>query len=505
MLPCNAIHNGVMEASEPGGLMSDMRTGKLAILQINDTHGYLDQHQEMFWDGDGTSFEKLGGFAKIKGYFDRVRKEYGEDAVIALDNGDTLHGTFPAVTSQGEAMIAPLNLLSLDAWTIHWDIMYGRERLKELAGKLNYPLLAANGFHEDSKLPAFQPSLILERGGLRIGVVGLAAYIIDKTFPKWVSSGLMFTIGKNELTEEIRKLRDQNDVDVIVVLSHLGFPQDCKLASEVDGVDILLSGHTHNRTYRPTVVNGTTIIQSGCHASFVGRLDIDVVDGKVASIRHELVKLDASVAPAADMQKMVDEIYAPHRAALDEVVGQTSTELHRYSALESTMDNFLLDGIAAAAGTEVAFSNGWRYGAPIPAGPITFNDLWNIIPTNPPVSLVEMTGAEMWEMIEENLERTFSSNPYKQMGGFVKRCRGVNIYFKIENPEGARIQDFFVEGNPLEMERTYTVAFVTEQGVAKKYGTNRRELPVRAIDALQNYLKTSGSTSSELRGTFTAV
>ncbi len=196
-----------------------------------------------------------------------------------------------------------------------------------------------------------------------------------------------------------------------------------------------MSGHTHNRTYQPTVINGATIIQSGCHASFVGRLDIEMENGKVSNIAHELVKLDESIESDAEMQKMVDEIYAPHREMLAEKVGETETDLNRYTTLEATMDNFLLDAIADAAGTEIAFSNGWRYGAPVPKGEITVNDLWNIIPTNPPVSLVEMTGAELWEMMEENLERTFSRDPYKQMGGFVKRCRGLNVYFKIENPE----------------------------------------------------------------------
>ena len=169
------------------------------------------------------------------------------------------------------------------------------------------------------------------------------------------------------------------------------------------------------------------------------------------------------------------------------------------------MDNFLLDAIADAAGTEIAFSNGWRYGAPVPKGEITVNDLWNIIPTNPPVSLVEMTGAELWEMMEENFERTFSRDPYKQMGGYVKRCRGLNVYFKIENRKGERIQEFFAEGARLEKDKTYTVAFVTEQGVPKKFGTNRRDLDIKAIDALKSYLGKNSPINAELRGAVVAV
>src|SRR5690625_6436380 len=98
------------------------------------------------------------------------------------------------------------------------------------------------------------------------------------------------------------------------------------------------------------------------------------------------------------------------------------------------MDNLLLESLLDVSGAEIAFSNGWRYGAPIPPGEITMNDLWNIIPTNPPVSIVEITGAEIIQMLEENIENTFASDPYKQMGGYLKRCLGMKMFIKLENP-----------------------------------------------------------------------
>ena len=119
--------------------------------------------------------------------------------VIALDNGDTLHGTFPAVSTKGEALIDLLNKLGLDAWTIHWDIVYGPNRLREITSRLEYPLLAINGYQEDSNELAFRPYIVVERGHLRVGIIGIAAYIIDKTFPKRFSDGLYFTLGRDEL------------------------------------------------------------------------------------------------------------------------------------------------------------------------------------------------------------------------------------------------------------------------------------------------------------------
>ena len=102
------------------------------------------------------------------------------------------------------------------------------------------------------------------------------------------------------------------------------------------------------------------------------------------------------------------------------------------------MDNFLLDAMADQTDTKISFSNGWRYGAPIERGNITVNDLYNIVPTNPEIMTTIMTGGEIYEMVEENLENTFSRDPFSQMGGYIKRSKGINVYFKAENPKETR-------------------------------------------------------------------
>ena len=475
----------------------------ITLLQMNDTHGYLEPHPELFWGSSGEEYRTAGGYARISTLFKNIREER-HGAVIALDNGDTLHGTYPAVHSKGEALIEPLNLLKLDAWTVHWDFAYGVDGLRDLASRLNYPLLAINCYRKDTGALAYPPSLLLERGGLRVGIIGIAATIIDKTMPKHFSEGLRFTLGNEELPGQISALRAQG-AELIVVLSHLGLPQDMKLAAEVSGIDVLVSGHTHNRLYEPLHVNGALVMQSGCHGSFIGRLDLDLDEGRIEAVRHRLICIDETMERDAEMQQVVDKIMAPHRQMLSETVGRTETSLHRNTIFEAPMDNLLLEAIAEASGAKIAFSNGWRYGAPIPPGPVTRNDLWNIIPTNSPISLTELTGQEIWEMLEENLEHTFAADPYRQMGGYVKRCFGLNVYIKIENPKGARIQQIFAEGAPLDKERLYSAAFVTMQGVPEKYGRNRRDLEIHAVTALESYFAKHPSVSIGMRGSVVAI
>jgi 2',3'-cyclic-nucleotide 2'-phosphodiesterase (5'-nucleotidase family) len=241
------------------------------------------------------------------------------------------------------------------------------------------------------------------------------------------------------------------------------------------------------------VENGAIIFQSGCHGSFVGRLDIEVRDRRIRSYRHRLVPVEAGLEEDATMKALVERAVGPSRDLLGEVVGSVSAPLHRYSMLSAPMDDVLLEAIGEAAGTEIAFSNGWRYGAPIAAGPVTLNDLWNIVPTNPPVSTVELTGAEMRRMLEENLERTFAADAYQQMGGYVKRMRGLKLYFKAENPAGRRIDRLFAGAKPVDDDRVYRVGFITAQGVPQKFGRNRRELDVDAVGALRSLFSGAGT------------
>lgn len=197
----------------------------LTVLQLNDLHGYLAPHPELFDITDDTDVRPGGGLARIAAMFRAIRRDV-DGALLAFDNGDTFHGTLPAVRTHGAALIRPMAALGLDGMTMHWELAYGLRRLRELAAALPYPMLAAN-LHDGTGTLALQPH---------------------------------------------RMLRRDRGVDLVVVVSHLGFPQDCKLAAAVSGIDVLLSGHTHNRLETPALINGTLIMQSGAHGSFAGRL-----------------------------------------------------------------------------------------------------------------------------------------------------------------------------------------------------------------------------------------
>ena len=481
-----------------------MHPRKLTIFQLNDLHGYLEPHPELFWSGSHPKFRESGGLSRIATLVDeaRIRNPGG---VLLLDNGDTIHGTYPVVSDRGASMQPILNKMGFDAWTAHWDFAYGPEYLKMYAEGLNYPLLAINCYNKDSNELVFQPYRMLERGGVKIAVIGIAATIVDKEMPINFHRGIKLTLGEDELKHWVQHVKEEEKAELVVVVSHLGYPQDYLMLSRVDAIDVWLSGHTHNRIRQAGLVNDAIIIQSGCHGSFLGKIDLTIDETGVKSYKHRLMEVDITIPEQTEVHELVEKAVAPHRKMLTTVVGETLTPLHRYSVLESTMDNLLLASIKSYTGADIAFSNGWRYGAPVPVGAITMNDIWNIIPVNPPVSLCDITGREIWDMMEKNLENTFSCEPYDQMGGYVKRCMGLTIFFKIENPTGKRIHSMFVDGKPVDLQKKYRACYLTEQGIRSGYGENKRDLDIHAVDVLKNYIMDNKTVESPITGSINAI
>src|SRR3546814_14378920 len=127
--------------------------------------------------------------------------------------------------------------------TLHWEFAFGPDRVEEIASELPYPVLAANIYCEDSGELFLPAATIVDRAGLRIGLIGLACPIVDKTMPPRFSQGLRFAIGVEELRDHVAQLRGH--VDLLVVLSHVGFTQECLFAKTVPVIDVLVQCHTH--------------------------------------------------------------------------------------------------------------------------------------------------------------------------------------------------------------------------------------------------------------------
>lgn len=474
---------------------------QLSIVFVNDVHGYIQTHPELFYDGPKEVVKPAGGYDRIASYIKEVRTK--NPNTLVFDGGDTFHGTLPLLDSKGEAIVPVLNKLGFAAMVGHWDFAYGPGQVKNLAKQLNYPILGLN-VHEQNDGLFLPPYVIKEVGGVKIAILGICCDVISKGMPDHFSTGLDITTGLEELPGNIARARDEG-AEIVILMSHNGFPQDAYLLEKIDGIDICLSAHTHNRLYHAARINGAVVIQCGCHGAFAGRLDVEIQGGKVKDFSYQLVAMDDSIPSDPEVADMVGAIMRPYEHLKKEIAGSTAAILHRYNTMNSTMDDFLLEAVCQAAGCEVGFSNGWRYGAPIAAGDISKWDLYNIIPMNPPVSVVELTGHEIVQMIEKNLESTFSKEPMHQVGGYVKRCRGLSIDMRAENPKGYRVHEIYAGKKHMDRSAVYRVAFVTEQGVPKGIGNNRQDLAVHAVEAMEMLLQKAGKYTSSGAKSFRLV
>lgn len=469
---------------------------RLTLIQQNDTHAQFEAHPELFWRDGKPAYRTLGGYARAATVVRRIREETA-GACFFVDCGDTIHGTGAAQWTKGAAIVPILNAMGVDLMTPgNWEWGFGPQVLRERIAAMNFPVVCCNVERADSSEKEFEPCLVREIGGVRVGFAGVTSPIVTQTMPRPMGLGLRFGEPVEALSKAIFKLRHEERAELVVVVSHVGFPQDVKLAKEVEGMDVILSAHTHNRLEKPVQVGKTLLIQSGFGGSFLGRLDLEVSDGHVCGYSHELIPIEESIAPDAEVERVVNEQLAPFRARLGEVVGQTATPLDRMTVLEATMDNLLTDAYRDLTGAEVAFSHGWRYGSPILPGDVTLGNLWQIIPTNPEVVTFELSGAQILKRIEANLESVYAPDAFQQKGGFVMRVSGLNAIVYLNNPKGTRVEHLDIAGEPLDLKRRYRVAAAGEQstqGAGKVEATG-----VCAIDALRKYFESHSPVRADL-------
>ncbi len=480
------------------------KTGQFTLIQQNDTHAHLTLHWEHFWHNGKPEYRQAGGYARAATIVHQIKNETNGKCLL-VDCGDTIHGTGPAMWTNGAAIVPALNAMGVDLMTPgNWEFGFGPEVLRDRVAEMKFPVIACNVERATTGEHEFPPSEVREIGGVRVGFIGITSPIVTQTMPKKFGEGLRFSSGADTLPRCIGKLRRDEQVELIVVVSHLGFPQEVKLAKEVEGIDIILSGHTHNRLAEPVRVGKTLLFQSGFDGSFIGRLDVEVANGQVSDFRHRLIEVAESVAPDAETERVIEAQLAPFQDRLNEVVGQTRTALNRMTVLEATMDNLITDSYLELTGADVAFSHGWRYGAPILPGDVKVGDLWQMIPTNPEVFVIEMTGAEIRQKLEMSLESVYAPNAFNQKGGYVIRVSGLNAIVRLNNPKGTRVEHLDIAGEPFKADRRYQVAAAGEQDIPM--GDNRKGTRTTAIEALREYFRRCSPVEAELTHTkFVAV
>ncbi|MGI5998299.1 MAG: 5'-nucleotidase C-terminal domain-containing protein [Lutispora sp.] len=428
------------------GVYADENTVTITIVHTNDTHSRVEA---------GIGFAKVA--AKVK------ELKAANPNTLVVDAGDTLHGQTFATISKGESIIKVMNAVGYDVMTPgNHDFNYGQDRLVELAGMAQFPIISANLVKADGTT-LLEPYVIKEIGGLKIGIFGLStpetAY---KTNPKNVE-GLTFANPVETAKKIVAELQEK-EVDAIIALAHLGIDKETVDTSylvrdNVEGIDLIIDGHSHSTL--DTIDNegkDTKIVSTGEYNNNLGIVNLTFVDGELKTVEPSVFSNEeaAELETDADVIAIIEEVKEENKAITSVVVGKTDVELdgvrEHVRGGETNLSNLITDAMLAASGADMAITNGGGIRASIDVGDITMEEIITVLPFGNYVIVKEYTGAQILAALEHGTAN------YPELAGSFAQVAGVTFTLDLNEEAGKRVKDVKIGGQPLDLEKTYKVA-----------------------------------------------
>ncbi len=526
--PVNTVmgnNNALIQDSEE---VLDDKSGKekkstVTLLITTDIHAQLFTHDEFFWENNQAVYRKRGGLAVLKSMIDSYRKK--NPNTILYDGGDYFHGHAVASLTEGEALIPLFNKLGYDLMLPgNWEVVYKKKKMLYDMGHANAAKICANMYHktndENNGELVYQPYWIKYIGGIKIGVIGYTDHLIPKRQSPAYSEGLRFEHADKNVAKYVKLLREVEGCEIVLIATHMGLAQQVGLANNpvCEGVDMILGADTHERVRVPIQAKYTKVIECGAFGSFLGKLDLHIENGKLTGTDYQLLDVDPDKYPAdKEMQTLVEKAYEPFKKELQTVIGTSKTPLVRYFVMETPMDNLITDAIKWKFKPDIALSNGFRFCQPLAVDPktglatITKEFLWNMLPVNSEAKTGIVTGKQVWDWLEKELQNAFAKDPSKRFGGWFVRYNGMEVNFTIGNEFGKRVNWVKVAGQPIDLEKEYTIVACEREGdpddtlCRMEHVKSPKKTPYLLHDVIIEYLKEHSPVAPKLEGRATAT
>ncbi len=496
----------------------------VSILITSDIHAQLFTHDEFFWENNQGVYKKRGGMATLKTMIDSLKKKNPANTIV-YDGGDYFHGHAIASLTEGEALIPVFNLLGYDLMLPgNWEVVYKKKKMLYDMGHANAVKICANMWHKtndsDNGELVYQPHWIKYIAGIKIGFIGYTDHLIPKRQSPAYSEGLRFEHADINIAKYVKLLREVEGCAVVIVVTHMGLAQQVGLANNpaAEGVDVIIGADTHERVRVPIQGKYTKVIECGAFGSFLGKLDLEITDGKYTGMQYQLMDVDPAKYPEdLEMKKLVEKIYEPYKKELQTVVGTSTTPLVRYFVMETPMDNLITDAIKWKFKPDIALSNGFRFCQPLAVDPktgvasITKEFLWNMLPVNSEAKTAIVTGKQVWDWLEKELQNAFAKDPSKRFGGWFVRYNGMEVNFTIGNEFGKRVNWVKVGGSAIDLEKEYSIVAWEREGDPNdtlcriEHVKNPNKTPFLLHDVIIDYLKQHSPVAPKLEGRATAT
>jgi len=420
---------------------------------------YLD------FEAAARRYGKVGGFAHLATLVKRLKAS--RPGALLLDGGDTWQGSATSLWTNAQDMVDACKALTVDVMTGHWEFTFGMKRVKAIVegdfkGRIDF--VAQNVKTTDFGDPVFQPYVLREMAGVKVGIVGQAFPYTPIANPRYLVADWEFGIQEENLQKVVDEARGKG-AQLVVLLSHNGMDVDLKLASRVRGIDAIFGGHTHDGV--PVAVpvanaGGTTLVtNAGSNGKFLGVMDFEVKGGKLAQWKYRLLPVFSDMLPAdAAMASLIERVRAPYKAKLEEKLAVTDGLLYRRGNFNGSWDQLVCDALIDVQGADVAFSPGFRWGTSLLPGQAITRELLmdQVAITYPYATVTEMSGQMIKTVLEDVADNLFNPDPYYQQGGDMVRVGGLEYTLDPMAKMGARITEMRLKGKTIEAGKTYKVA-----------------------------------------------
>lgn len=461
---------------------------RLDIMWSNDVHGGIDRAQATFMNPEFPP--QLGGGGSAATLIKQVRSwESKTRSSLLLDAGDFFQGRPVGTVTNGRAVIEYMNTIGYDAMTIgnhEFDIL--QDDLQETLKLAKFPILTSNVIDQRTgKVPWYAvPYIVVERLGMRIGILGFTTTDTEKmSFPENIKN-ITFLSEKEVVAKYVKILREEELVDIVIVLGHAGLPYDVEstylsrydakgnplqkeryavwgydaqeIAREVEGIDLFIGGHMHRGIPQPWVdpYTHTMVIQGYAYGSNLGLITLTIdPETKTVSGWESPALREGSMITLFEDQFIPDEEIAPMIAAqvavaekgMDEIVGTAGVYLSRTNVdAQSLMGNTIVDAMRYRTGADFAFMNLGGVRSDIKSGPVTYRNIFDVMPFDNMVVTFQCTGEFLRRIIETRVEG----------GRHGMVVSGVNVVYSKKRPNFDRVTTLRIGGQPWDPNKIYT-------------------------------------------------
>ena len=489
-----ALVLGVVIGAAPMVAFAETEGSSLTIVHINDVHGQVK--------GDDTVI----GHEKIQTIVNDLKEQ--DPNVLLLNAGDTVHGTTLATLSSGESVVRLMNIMGFDAMTPgNHEFNYGYDRLVELNEMAEFPFLGANIVREEEGTSDFEPYIIKEYEGFKVGIFGISTGETKvKSHPN-NTLGIKFEDPIATAQKMVAELEDK--VDVIVGLFHLGIDEESEITSihvaeNVKGIDILVDGHSHSTLPEGMLVGDTLIVQAHEWTKMIGIVEIKIEDGKIVSKTAKLLDHEATAEVALDPEIVaeLEKIEADNDAVLEEVVGVSKAPLvgerEVVRAGESNLGNLITDAMLDVSGADVALTNGGGIRASIGEGEISLGDILTTFPfTNYPV-VIEVTGQTIVDALN------FGVDAYPEAAGKFPHVAGMTFVIDTTG-EANKVIEVRVGEDPIDLDAKYKLVTNDFMGAGGDGYTMFGDATILAeygllSEVLADYIRAAGEIDPAVEG-----